>query len=243
MKIPVTALFALLLLSSACNSRNVKAPPNQSLPTDSSSTPEGGEADTSIIFRLQNLNESLLAFANKEYGQMTPDYSDPDNAVGTAPFVFVKRIECDVLSLDQATQKLIKKSPENVSFHAVVVLKDARSDLYAFTVTSTVPDKSEVKLRSFGPVTNENPDVVNLPISQRRLTDFPIDFTSGKPLHPNEGKCIFAPYPFPADQEYWLFANGVRAGQLQGLYRNDRYKSIDHLIRVIMQAVSVSDKL
>lgn len=241
MKIPVATFLAVLSLSQACH-RSVVNAPDQRGPTENASTPGEFQSENGVAFSLQNLDESLVDFANREYEQMAPDYSDPDNPVGTPPFVFVKRVECEVVVLDHGTETLIKKYSETVSFHAVVILKDARSDLYAFTVTSTVPDKREVQLRSFGPVTNENPDVVNLPISRRRLTEFPVDFMTGKPLQSDKGRCVFVPYPFPADQEYWLFSDNKRTGELQGLYRNDRYESVNHLIRVITHAVTTAEK-
>ena len=199
------------------------------------------DSDGTVTFDFEGLNETVVAFADREYGASKPDYSDPENDVGTPPFKFEKRLDCEVIRVAAAIEKLIKKTGETASFHSVVLLRDARQELYAFTLTSFVPDKSKLQLRSYGPVTNEDPDIVHLPIQQRRLKEFPIDFATGAPLSADRGKCIFVPYPFPADQEYWLFGDKVEAGELQRLYRNDRYKNLDQLIKVIIQAVKSSD--
>ena len=196
------------------------------------------DAEGTVTFNSEHLNETVVAFADQEYGATKPDYSDPDNDVGTPPFKFEKRIDCEVIRVDAATEKLIKRTDETVSFHSVILVRDARQDLYAFTLSSFVPDKSKFQLRSYGPVTDQNPDTVHLPISQRRLKEFPVDFKTGASLSPDRGKCIFVPYPFPADQEYWVFAD---TNELQGLYRNDRYKNLSALIKVIVEAVKISD--
>lgn len=196
------------------------------------------DSDGTVTFEFEGLNESVVAFADREYGASRPDYSDPDNSVGTPPFKLEKRIDCEVVRVDAATEKLIKRTDETVSAHSVILLRDARQDLYAFTLNSFVPDKSKLQLRSYGPVTNQNPDTVHLSINQLRLKEFPLDFKTGAPLSPDRGKCIFVPYPFPADQEYWVFAD---TNELQGLYRNDRFKNLDELIKVIIQSVKDSE--
>lgn len=194
-------------------------------------------ADGRGVFSYESLNEDLVKLANEEYGDSRPDYSDPDNSVGTPPFQFVKRVDCDVIRVDEKIEKLIKKTTETATYHTVVILRDARKDLYAFTLTSTAPDKSVVRLHHYGPLTDENPDVVNLPINQRRLTEFPIDFNTRKPLSPQDGRCIFVPYPFPADQEYWVFGTDPHSSPLQGLYRNDRFRNVDEVISLIVEGV------
>lgn len=203
---------------------------------------EGRQVDGREYFAYETLNEDLVRLANEDYGDSRPDYSDPDNAIGTPPFRFVKRVDCDVIRVGDEIEKLIKKTPETVSYHTVVILRDARKDLYAFTLTSTVPDKSVVRLQHYGPLTDENPAVVNLPINRRRLTDFPVDFDTGKPLTSQEGRCVYIPYPFPADQEYWLFGSDPHSSPLQGLYRNDRYKNVDEIIGLIVEGVKESER-
>jgi hypothetical protein len=201
--------------------------------------PDGGQrqADGREYFSYGSLNEDLVRLANEEYGNSRPDYSDPDNNIGTPPFKFVKRVDCDVLRVDETVERLIKRSPDIATYHTVVILRDARKDLYAFTLTSTVPDKSVVRLQHYGPLTDENPSVVNLPISKRRLTEFPIDFDTRKPLGSQDGRCVFIPYPFPADQEYWVFGTDPHSSPLQGLYRNDRFRNVDEVISLIVEGV------
>lgn len=194
-------------------------------------------ADGKQYFRFETLNDDLVRMADEEYGNSKPDYSDPDNSVGTPPFQFVKRVDCDVFKADAEVEKLIKRTPETATLHTVVILRDARKDLYSFTLTSTAPDKSLVRLQHYGPLTDENPEVVNLPISRRRLKDFPVDFKTGKPLREGAGRCLFVPYPFPADQEYWMFGTDPHSSPLQGLYRNDRFRNVDELIGLIVAAV------
>lgn len=185
---------------------------------------------------MTRINEDIVRLADEEYGASRPDYSDPDNSVGTPPFRFVKRVDCEVVKADPQIEKLIKLRPETATFHTVAVLRDARGDLYSFTLTSTASDRGVLRLQHYGPLTNENPDVVNLPISRRRLTVFPVDFKTGKALRPEDGRCVFVPYPFPADQEYWMFGTDLRSSPLQGLYRNDRFSNVGEVISMMEEA-------
>jgi hypothetical protein len=237
-----TFLVLAALAAGACLSchRQEQAHPSQvASPTPLRVPPivEGPRPDGREYFSYETLNGDLVRLADEDYGQSRPDYSDPDNAVGTPPFRFVKRIDCDVISVDEEVERLIKKSPETASYHTILILRDARADLYAFTLTSTVPNKSVVRLQHYGPLTDENPTVVNLPISRRRLNDFPVDFNTGRPFGPRDGRCVYIPYPFPADQEYWLFGSDPHTSPLQGLYRNDRYKNVDEIIGLIVEGV------
>lgn len=209
-------------------------------PSPLSGEPEGedsGPPNGKQYFRYETLDEDLVRMADEEYGKSKPDYTDPNNSIGTPPFRFVKRVDCDVYRADPEVEKLIKRTPETATFHTVAVLRDARGDLYSFTLTSTAPDRSVVGLQNYGPLTDENPGVVNLPISRRRLREFPVDFETGKPLRPEGGRCLYVPYPFPADQVYWLFGADPHSSPLQGLYRNDRYKNVEEIISLIAKAV------
>lgn len=206
-------------------------------PVNQDAVSSDAQVDGKEIFSYKTLIPDLVRLANDEYGQSRPNYSDPDNAIGTPPLLFVKKVECEVIRVDAELEKLIKKTPETATYHTVVLLKDARNDFYAFTLTSTVPDKSVLRLQHYGPLTNENPEVVNLPIRQRRLKVFPIDFNTGKPLEAKDGRCVYIPYPYPADQEFWLFGANPHSAPLQGLYRNDRYKNVDEVISLITQGL------
>lgn len=200
-------------------------------------------ADNKEFFHYNTLNDDLVKFANEAYNESQINDQDSDNPNGKPPFRFFKRVDCEVVGVDKQTEKIIKRAPETVSFHAIVLLKDTRGDLYDFTLTSTVPDKSVVRLQHYGPLTNENPEVVQLPINQRRLRDFPIDFNTNKVLRSNEGRCIYVPYPFPADQTFWLLGNDLHNSPIQGLYRNDRLKNVDELINQILKSVKEESTL
>lgn len=237
-----TLLALAVLVAGACLScrpqeqarppRAATPPRNLAAPTAEGPLPDGRE-----YFSYETLNEDLVRLADRDYGQSRPDYSDPDNPVGTPPFRFVKRVDCDVIRAGEEVERLLKKNPETASYHTVVLLRDARKDLYAFTLTSTVPDRSVVRLQHYGPLTDENPAVVELPISRRRLNDFPVDFNTGKPLGPRDGRCVYIPYPYPADQAYWLFGGDPHASPLQGLYRNDRFRNVNEIIGLIVEGV------
>jgi hypothetical protein len=234
----VLAVFMAGVGVSSCTQQQARPP--QTTPVSSNqhmTSEEGRRADGREYFSYETLNDDLVRLADDDYGQSRADYSDPDNAVGTPPFRFEKRVDCDVIHAGEEVEKQIKKTPETASYHTVVILRDARKDLYAFTLTSTVPDKSVVRLQHYGPLTDENPAVVSLPISRRRLTNFPIDFNTGRPLGPRDGRCVYIPYPFPADQAYWLFGSDPHASHLQGLYRNDRFKNVDEIINLIVEGV------
>lgn len=197
-------------------------------------------ADNKEYFRLDSLADDLAKFANIAYTDSTRNELDPDSSIGVPPFRFFKRIDCEVIRVDKKYENIIKKTPEVATFHTIVLIKDTRGDLYDFTLTSVVPDKSIVRLQNYGPLTDENPDVVHLPISRRRLTDFPIDFKTRKILGENDGRCIFVPYPFPAGQAFWMFGKDLHNSPIQGLYRNDRFKNVDELVAAI--AIAVEEK-
>lgn len=237
-----TLLAVAVLVAGACLScraREQARPPQAATPLQSREAPpaEGLRPDGREYFSHGTMNDDLVRLADEDYGESRPDYSDPDNAIGTPPFRFVKRVDCDVIRVGEEVERRIKRTPETASHHAVVILRDARGDLYAFTLTSTVPDKSVSRLQHYGPLTDENPAVVDLPISRRRLKDFPMDFETGRPLGPGDGRCVYIPYPIPADQAYWLFGDDPHASPLQGLYRNDRYKNVDEIINIIVEGV------
>lgn len=240
----LTLVVGLAAFAASCGDgtrRQTQANPPSSK-NSGSLDPGLSRVDGKQYFRLESLNEDLRKLADEDYGKSKPDYSDPDNSIGTPPFQFVKVIHCDVFKADDAIEHLIKRTNETATVHRIVILRDARQDLYSFTATSTDPDKRIVRLEHYGPLTNENPNVVNLPISRRRMTDFPIDFNTGKAVREDNGKCIFIPYPFPADQEYWLFGNDLNSSPLQGLYRNDRYKNVHEIIGLIEKAVKSQEE-
>jgi hypothetical protein len=188
------------------------------------------KADNKEFFNLDSLDMDIVAFANKRYENADRSNNDPDYYQGIPPFQFFKRVDCRVVSADKTTEKVVKHYSETVSLHTIVLLKDSKGDLYDFTLTSTLPDKSIVRLQSNGPLTNENPDNVNLPINRRRMRDFPIDFNTGKLVDEKNGQCVYIPYPIVADQAYWMFGNDINTSPLQGLYRNDRIKNAqEHL--------------
>lgn len=185
------------------------------------------EADNNEFFNLNNLNQDIVIFADKAYATTDKNNNNPDYYDGIPPFKFFKRIDCQIIYADKETEKTIKKYSETVSFHTIVLLKDSRGNLYDFTLTSTVADKSVLRLQHYGPLTNENPNMVNLPIDQRRLKDFPVDFNTNRVLNSNDGRCVYIPYPIISDQVFWLLGNDLKNSSLQGLYRNDRVKNID----------------
>lgn len=188
------------------------------------------EANNTEFFKLDTLNQDLVAFADEAYKNSDKNNNDPVYDKGVPPFEFFKRIDCQIVYADKNTEKVIKQYTETVSFHAIALLKDSRDYLYDFTLTSTLPDKSIVRLQSYGPLTNENPGVVNLPINERRLKDFPIDFQTNKALDKNDGRCVYIPYPIIGDQAFWLLGNDLKNSPIQGLYRNDRIKNIQEFI-------------
>jgi hypothetical protein len=153
-----------------------------------------------------------------------------DIAIPHPPFTFERIVEFEVLAIPDDRRHPEMNEMRMPTYHALALLRDIRGDVYNVVIKSFQDNKDGFVVESVGPLVDNTPERINLPINQRRLQQLPF---SGNFLAGAKGKPVLVPYPYPMNQIFYQYGDDPETAIFQSIHTG----RIGHGLKEILDAV------
>jgi hypothetical protein len=204
------------------------SPQNEALLHSKNNSELSGEIVEWANRHFSNDSEVFGDFSSRSLG---PDQEvSNDIAIPHPPFTLEQIIEFEVLAIPNQRRSPEMNNMQMPTYHALALLRDSEGDVYNVVIKSFKDEKDSFIVESVGPLVDNTPERISLPINQRRLRGLPF---LGSYMFGARGKPVLVPYPHPMNQIFYMYGGNPETAVFRSMHTGRLYHGLNNILDTV----------